>query len=90
MRSQRKGGLSAITKVKVFSPVISTSHRAKGFIPWKPVLLHALVVSVLAACRGLSPWQVIQLFTSELGRTISLPMEASNKLKRPGGSMAVW
>ncbi len=40
--------------------------------------------------RGLSPWQVIQRFASELGRAVSLPTEASNKLKRQGGSMAAW
>jgi len=40
--------------------------------------------------RGLSPWQVIQRFASELGRAVPLPTEASNKLKRQGGSMAVW
>ena len=40
--------------------------------------------------RGLSPWQVIQRFASELGRAMSLPTEASNKLKRQGGGMAAW
>jgi hypothetical protein len=30
-------------------------------------------------CRGLSPWQVIQRFTVELGRTVSFPNEASNE-----------
>jgi len=43
-----------------------------------------------AACRGLSPWQVIELFTSELGRAMLFPLEASNKLKRQGGGMAAW
>ena len=31
MRSQRKGGLSAITKVKVFSPVIVNIAQGQGF-----------------------------------------------------------
>ena len=30
-------------------------------------------------CRGLSPWQVIQRFTAELGRTVPFPNEASNE-----------
>jgi hypothetical protein len=57
---------------------------------WKPVSLHALKASMSAACRGLSPWQVIELFTSELGRAMLLPTKASNKLERQGGSMAAW
>ncbi len=57
---------------------------------WKPVSLHALKASMSAACRGLSPWQVIELFTSELGRAMSLPVETSNKLKRQDGGMAAW
>jgi len=90
MRGQRKGGLSAITQVKVFSPVIINIAQGQGFHCLEARLLHALRVSMSAACRGLSPWQVIQLFTSELGRTISFLTEASNKLKRRGGSMAIW
>jgi hypothetical protein len=50
-----------------------------------------------AAYRGLSPWQVIQRIASELGRAMlfpmeasNIPMEASNKLKRQGGSMTTW
>ena len=60
--------------------------------------LHFLEASIAAcakgkcaaACRGLSPWQVIQRIASELGRAMPFPMEASNKLKRQGGGMAVW
>jgi len=36
----------------------------------------------VATGRGRSPWRVIQRFTSELGRTVSLPKEASNKLRK--------
>ena len=43
-----------------------------------------------APCRGLSPWQVIQRFASELGRAMPFPNEASNKPKRQGGGMAAW
>ena len=42
MRCQRKGGLSATTKVKVLSSEISTLHWVKDSILWKPVSLHAL------------------------------------------------
>ena len=35
-----------------------------------------------APCRGLSPWQVIQRFASELGRAMPLLREASNKLTK--------
>ena len=90
MRSQRDGGLSAITQVKVLSPKLLLSHWAKGFMTWKPVLLHTFKASMSATCRGLSPWQVIERFTSELGRAMPLPTKASNKLKRQGGSMAAW
>lgn len=43
-------------------------------------------VSVQASCRGQRPWQVIELFILELGRTVLIPGGASNKLKRQGGS----
>ena len=39
-------------------------------------------------CRGLSPWQVIQRFASELGRAMPLLREASNKLIK--GKAEVW
>ena len=43
-------------------------------------------------CRGLSPWQVIQRFTAELGRAMSFPNEASNEaeeVRRRYDGMAV-
>ena len=45
-----------------------------------------------APCRGLSPWQVIQRFASELGRAVPLPQEASNEaeeVRRRYDGMAV-
>lgn len=57
-------------------------HWAKGFSAWKPVALHATMASVSATCRGRRPWRVIRGFTTELGRTISFPEEASNEPKR--------
>ena len=44
MRSQRKGGLSAITKVKVFSPVIINIALGQGF--------HFLEASTAARVNG--------------------------------------
>ena len=44
MRSQRKGGLSAITKVKVFSPVIVNIAQGQRF--------HVLEASIAARVRG--------------------------------------
>ena len=42
-----------------------------------------------ATCRGLSPWQVIQRITLELGRSLLLPTGASNKPKKRGGGMVI-
>ena len=89
MRSQRKGGWSAITQVKVLSPEIVIIAMGQGF--------HFLEASSVlrakgernATCRGLSPWQVIQRTTLELGRSLLLPKEATNKLKKRGGGMVI-
>jgi len=46
----------------------------------------------VAACRGLSPWQVIQRFASELGRAMPLPNEApdeAEEARKEYGGMAV-
>jgi hypothetical protein len=43
-------------------------------------------------CRGLSPWQVVQRFTAELGRAMPFPKEASNEaeeVRRRYDGMAV-
>ena len=90
MRSQREGGLSAITQVKVLSPEITNIALGQGFHYLEASTAVYEKASIPAACRGLRPWQVIELFTPELGRAMSLPEEASNKLKRQGGSMAIW
>jgi hypothetical protein len=44
MRSQREGGLSAITKVKVFSPEISNIAQGQGF--------HILEANIAARVKG--------------------------------------
>ena len=47
----------------------------------------------VATCRGLSPWQVIQRFASELGRAMSLlkgkPPTSRKKARKRYGGMAV-
>ena len=93
MRSQRDGGLSAITRVKVLSPEIFIVALGQGF--------HFLEASIAACVEGepvsnvpgsstVASRKAIELFTSELGRAMPLPTKASNKLKRQGGSMAAW
>ena len=45
----------------------------------------------VATCRGLSPWQVIQRFASELGRAMWLPKGSLPQAeKRQGRGMATW
>jgi hypothetical protein len=61
---------------------LSNLHWAKGFSAWKPVALHAIMASVSATCRGRRPWRGIRGFTTELGKAISFPEEASNEPKR--------
>ena len=89
MRSQRKGGRSAITQVKVLSPEISIIAMGQGFHFLEASNAVRAKGECIATCRGLSPWQAVQRTTSELGRSLSLPTEASNKLKRQGGGMVI-
>lgn len=90
MWSQRDGGLSATTQVKVSSPVMFVV-AAGPRISLSGSQQHGTQFGEgVAPGRGLSPWQVNQRFASELGRAVPLPTEASNKPKRQGGRMAVW
>ena len=90
MRSQRKGGGSAITQVKVMNPENSIVVRGQG--------AHGLEASNAARAKGecaatyrdSKPWQAIQRITSELGRAMPFPTEASDKPKRQEGCKAVW
>ena len=55
MRSQRDGGLSAITQVKVLSPEIFIVALGQGFhILEASIGMHDMV-SAYTTCRGLSP-----------------------------------
>jgi hypothetical protein len=90
MRDRRKGGLSATTRVKVFISEIFSIARRQGINRLEGRITTCVKGECVSGVPGLSLWQVIQLFTSELGRTISVPAEAPNKLKRQGSSMAIW
>ena len=84
--------LSAITKVKVLSPEIEFIAQGQRVCNLEVSIAAGAIGESVAACRGLRPWQVIELSTSELGRAMPFPKEASNKLKRQRwryGGMAV-
>ncbi len=92
MRSRRDGGLSAITKVKVLSPEIFIIAQGQGFHVLEARIAVCARGECAAACRGLSPWQANQRFTSELGRAMSLPtgsLQQAGEARRRYGGMAV-
>ncbi len=95
MRSQRKGGLSAITQVKVLSPEITNVTLGQGFHVLEAGSAACVKGEHVGGVSGSEPiWacmgQAIELFTSELGRAMLFPLEASNKLKKQGGGMTAW
>ena len=81
--------MSAITQVKVLSPEIYIVAQGQGFYLLEASIAAGVNGESAAACRGLSPWQVFARLTLELGRTLWLRKQASNKLKRQGGGMAI-
>jgi len=84
--------LSAITQVKVLSPEMEFVAQGQRVCNLEASIAAGAIGEPAAACRGLSPWQAIELSTSELGRAMPFPKEASNKLKRRRrryGGMAV-
>ncbi len=92
VRSRRKGGWSAITQVKVLSPEIVNIAQGQRFHSLETRIATCANGECAAACRGLSPWQVIQRNTTELGRAVPFPEEAPNKpvkVRRGYGGMAV-
>ena len=89
MRSHGNGGLSAATQVKVLSPEISHVAMGQGFHFLEASSVLRVKGERNATCRGLSPWQVIQRITLELGRSLLLPTEAFNKPKKRGGGMVI-
>jgi hypothetical protein len=83
MRSLGKGVCQPqCESVKVLSPEIILSHRAKGSVSWKPVSVCTLKVSAYPTCRGLSPWRANELSILELGRTEAFRMEAAKEPKK--------
>ena len=88
MWSQRDGGLSATTQVKVFSPEIPfVAAGPRVSFPGSQQRGMRFGECVEPG-RGRSPWQVNQRSASELGRAVLLPREASNKLTK--GKAEVW
>ena len=73
-----------------FSPEICLIALGQGFLHPEARNVVRDLASVSASCRGRRPWRVIQRFTVELGRAMLFSNEASNKLKRQGGGVAVW
>jgi len=59
MWNQRKGGLSAITQVKVSSLEIINIAQGQGFHFLEASTAARVNGECVVACRGLSPWQVI-------------------------------
>ena len=92
MRSQRKGGLSATTKVKVLSPEISTLHWVKGSISWKPVLLHALkgeYVCDVSGSESVAGKLTVHIGTWESRITPSISFQQAEEARRKYGDTAV-
>ncbi len=61
-------GWSAATQVKVSSPEIVNIAQGQGFHCLEASIAARAIGECAAACRGLSPWQVIERRMSELGR----------------------
>ena len=92
MRSQRKGGLSATTKVKVFSPEISTLHWAKESIFWKPVSLHALkgeYVRDVPGSESVAGKLTVDIGTWESRITPNISFQQAEEARRKYGDTAV-
>ena len=89
MRSPGKGVMSATTQVKVLSPEIWLVALGQRFHSLEASIDRHVNGECLSACRGRSPWRANELFILELGRTLWLRKQASNKPERQGGGMAV-
>ena len=92
MLSQRKGGLSTITQVKVLSLEMMISHWARGLLSLKSASLHALngeCVSDVPGSEAMVGSRIVCIGTWE---SHIVPREASNKpqrRRRKYGDMAV-
>ena len=84
------GRYQTATQVKVLSPVITNIKEVDSVHLLEDSRIYRDTVSDKSLFRGLSPWYNIARKLRELGRTMSFPAEASNKLKRQGRGMAIW
>ena len=73
MRSLGKGVMSATTQVKVLSPVMIIVAAGPRVSSSGSQQHGTRQGEGAGPGRGLSPWQVTQRFTSELGRAMSFP-----------------
>jgi len=76
--------------MKVLSPEIINVEEVDSFHLLEDCMICIVMVRYRVLLRGLSPWQDTAWRHQELGRTMSFPIEASNKLKRQGGGMVTW
>ena len=93
MRSQRKGGISATTQVKVLSPEIINIARGQGF--------HGLEASTAARVKGecvsgvpgsesVAGNSTVRIGTWENHIVPDGSFQSALGGKRQGGSMAIW
>ena len=77
--------------MKVLSPEIVIVALGQGFHCLEASLAAGATGESVAACRGLSPWQVIERIASELGRAALFPrsLQQAEEARRKCGGAAV-
>jgi len=91
MWGQREGRLSTITKVKVLSPEISDIALGEGVFDSEAstaARVKGECVSGVPGSESMVGNRIVCIGTWE--SHIAPKLEASNKLKKQGGSMAIW
>ena len=74
------------------SPVIVIVALGQGIHDLEASSEACVMGEYVATCRGLSPWQVIQRITSELGRAMPFPsgsLQQAEEARRRYGGVAV-
>ena len=73
------------------SPVITDVAQGQGVHDLEASIAMCARGECVAACRGPSPWQVIQRMASELGRARSFPrsFQQAGEVRRKCGDLAV-
>ena len=84
------GKYQAATQVKVLSPEIFNVEEVDSFHLLEDSMICNEKVSYRLFLRGLSPWHDTERRHQELGRTMSFPIEASNKQEMRGGGTVTW